>query len=350
MGQDILRVTDALRSEMDDLSVKLGDWAQWDDTYQYAADHNEEYVISNLQNETFEMLGLDVVLIADGSGATVFKKNIENGEEKPFQDTLEQYFSNKVPQVFSEGRNRYEDIINTPEGTLIYAARPITSSDGKSPAGGFMVFGYFFDQNDADSLGRVTRLNVRYAGIGDGRFLDGNFAEANKYLSREHPIYMSNTQPEDVISGYVLVDSGHGKPAMLLGVNASRDIYQKGKESIVLFVRFMLAVSLVFMAIIFLIFDRLVLRKIARLADQVKDVRESGDLNANILLPGKDEFSKLAKEVNGMLESMRENEARRQQQVDEMERLNKLMINRELRMIELKQKIRGLEQKDESGT
>jgi len=46
--ENISRAYDTLASRIDDLSVKLSDWAQWDDTYDFVQDRNEEYVDVNL--------------------------------------------------------------------------------------------------------------------------------------------------------------------------------------------------------------------------------------------------------------------------------------------------------------
>jgi sensor domain CHASE-containing protein len=342
MVQDAARVTDAMRSKMDDLSVKLADWSQWDDTYQYVADRNEDYVASNLQDETFGVLRVDLIVIGDKSGSIVYKMHVENGEQKPFPESMEQHLVEDVSAMFDQGRDRFEDIVSLPEGMLVYAIRPITTSDGSADPDGFMAFGYFFDQADADVLGSMSRLRVTYAPLFGEEALPDDFARANEQLSREHPTFVADAGLGAMVSGYTLVESGHGKPVMLFRVDGPRDIYKKGQESIKLFAWLMASASAVFAVVIFVILDRLVLRKIARLGGQIKKIRESGDSEASIALSGKDEFAGLAKEVNATLESMRENEKRVQQQADEAEKMNRLMVNRELKMIELKQEIRDM--------
>ncbi len=349
METDVARAAEMMRFRMDDLSVKLTDWAQWDDTYQYVSDQNEEYrgeyVESNLTDETFGTLRVDLIVIGDRSGAPIYARQMINGEEKPFPESFKEHLAEDVPELFDDRRERFEEVISLPEGLLVYAVRPVTSSDGKAETNGFMVFGYFFDQADADVLGSMAHLRVRYAPLSFDQPLPDDFASANEHLSREHPVYVPDPGEADKVSGYMLVEGGHGKPVMLFRVEKTRDIYDKGQESIALFAKFLAASSAVLVLALFFISDWLVLRKIARLAIQVKKVRESGDLEASVRLPGKDEFAKLAQEVDGMLESMRETEARRQQQMDEVEKLNRLMVNRELKMIELKQQIREMNKK-----
>lgn len=342
MEEDISRITDGLRSRMDDLSVKLADWAQWDDTYRYVSDRNEEYVVSNINDESLDILRLNIILIADGSGSVVFKKSIRNGQEEPFSEEFERHLLDEIPRLFESGLERREEIVNVPEGMIVYAARPITSSDGMAEPNGYMVFGYFFTQELADSLGRTSHLSVRYESFMRQQPLPDDFAEANGQLSFEHPVVVPDAGDDHVVRGYALVEGGHGKPIAIFRVDTARDIYHKGQESLALFSKLISALSVVFAVAIFFVLDWLVLRKIARLGSQVRKIRESGDLSASVALPGKDEFASLAHEVDGMLVAMRETEAKRQQQINEMEKLNRLMVNRELRMIELKQEIRGL--------
>lgn len=349
MEVDVARASEAMRFRMDDLSVKLADWAQWDDTHQYISDQSEEYraeyVESNLKNETFGTLRVDLIVIGDLFGAPIYARYVKNGEEQPFPESFTEHIAEDIPGLFDDRRERLEEVISLPEGLLVYAVRPVTSSDGTAAANGFMIFGYFFDQSDADVIGSMAHLRVRYAPLSLEQPLPEGFASANEHLSREHPVYVPDPGEASTVSGYMLIEGGHGKPVMLFRVEEERDIYDKGQQSIALFTKLLGAYSAVFALLLFFISDRLVLRKIARLADQVKKIRESGDIEASVRLPGKDEFAKLAQEVDGMLGAMRETEARRQQQMDEVEKLNRLMVNRELKMIELKQQIREMNTK-----
>ena len=49
VGQDLSRVKDMLDNKTEELSIKLSDWAQWDDMYQYAADHNAAFIQSKIR-------------------------------------------------------------------------------------------------------------------------------------------------------------------------------------------------------------------------------------------------------------------------------------------------------------
>ena len=56
------RVHDALAENLASLHSKSSDWANWDDTYEFIKDHNQEYKDSNLQTESLGNLNLDFML------------------------------------------------------------------------------------------------------------------------------------------------------------------------------------------------------------------------------------------------------------------------------------------------
>src|SRR4051812_18722373 len=49
----------ALDRELDNLSSIDNDWAYWDDTYQFIQDRNQDYIDSNLTDDTLDNLALD---------------------------------------------------------------------------------------------------------------------------------------------------------------------------------------------------------------------------------------------------------------------------------------------------
>ena len=52
----------ALSHLISDLEVDNADWASWDDTYDFIEDGNDEYIQSNLIDETFVTLKINLML------------------------------------------------------------------------------------------------------------------------------------------------------------------------------------------------------------------------------------------------------------------------------------------------
>lgn len=59
---DLNRMNALFTERLAALHVKSGDWANRDDTHQYMTDHNEEYVSSNLDENTFVNLDINMML------------------------------------------------------------------------------------------------------------------------------------------------------------------------------------------------------------------------------------------------------------------------------------------------
>ena len=57
-----------------DLESDTADWASWDDTYEFIEDKNEDYIESNLVDDTFITLKLNVMLFVHSSGRIVYTR------------------------------------------------------------------------------------------------------------------------------------------------------------------------------------------------------------------------------------------------------------------------------------
>ncbi len=308
--RNVSRVVDALGNRQDSLDVKLGDWAQWDDTYQFMIDRNERYIQSNLQNESFGLLEINTVALFDLEGQAVFEKQVRNGEEESFSQDFRQHLSEDVVKEYRFSEDVHQEILLLPEGILLYVARPISSSDGTAPINGYIVFGYFFDEAVITDLSRITHLRIQSIFQSDSQ---KEFSEIRQHLSQENPIFIKKSENEREISGYAFFGDTHGEPIFFLRVLMDRDIYQHGQESVVLFTQTMVVMMVLFGALLFFLLNRLVLQKLTDLGRQVRKVQEDGYAENLISLPGRDEFSHLADRINDMLRALHEMEIKRKE-------------------------------------
>src|SRR5688572_25817570 len=74
---NIQRANDAIESISTELTVKLTDWAYWDDTYQYMQDQNTDYSDANLQDITLFNLNMNAMLFVSNENEIVFKRAID---------------------------------------------------------------------------------------------------------------------------------------------------------------------------------------------------------------------------------------------------------------------------------
>jgi sensor domain CHASE-containing protein len=364
------RFVEALNASVDNLSVKLSDWAQWDDTYAFVQDKNEDYVNSNLKKEALSLLHINFVVINDEDGNIIFKKAVgRSGEEFPFPTELEKYFV--ASGLFLEGAGDsvrdHKGLINSSDNLIAIASKSVTSSDGISQRKGNIAFGFLIDESVINQLADTTHLKLSFAPFLRPEFDDG-FDIARKNISSENSIFVEETNDPNAISGFALVNDVFGKPAVIFRAEMHRNIFSYGKEVELLFNKIIAFIGVVFVLIVFLLFEFLVLRPIFRLIEGVKKVGRGESADNKVVFSGKDEFSQLGREINKTISDCQISETKKielektnikidtqlqnknkelKQTIADLEKMNSLMSGRELRMIELKEKIKKLEEEKE---
>jgi len=344
--KNINRLNDVFQERENELSVKLIDWSQWDDMYQFAQDRNQAFIDSNFPNETFANLHVNFAIVINKDNAVVYEKFVDNaGNEQPFPAGLDSYITQGSPLVtfsgISDGKQGV--IMTSDEKPMIVAAQPITSSDRTAPPNGVVMFGYYFDSDAASLLSRLTSTSVAFAPYENGATPD-DFSQARGNLSLANPLFVeSSTRQANMVYGYGLVTDVFGSPVLILRSGTDRSIFAKGQETVRLFLEIMLGMAILFIAIVFSLFEFLVIRKTSQLSRGVKGISEGGTNQTTLLeIRGKDEFSELGREINKMLQARQVTDARKLDYIKDIERMNNLMVSRELKMVELKKEVANL--------
>lgn len=319
MLTNLSRVSEGFNNRLEEVSVKLSDWSQWDDTYAYVQNPNDAYVQSNLQDSSLELLHMNFIVVIGEDNQILFKKFVENGKEKEFPVNFEQHLLMDLSTEEINSRKTHQEIIRIPEGIILYVVKPVLSSDGLSPARGSILFGYFFNESVTRQLATLTHLDISFALSADMDAGDG-FSEARAHLSVDQPNFVGTPESADVIPGYVLISDTERKPVFMLRVQMNRDIYQKGQKSIALFFALTILFGIFFSSIIFYVFRHFILDKLSLLSREVGRIRQSGDMKSQIVFSGKDEFSQLAGEMNRMLKALSENEVALEKKTEDLEK------------------------------
>jgi len=137
LDQDVNRVVQGLRSEIQVLDELAKDWGSWDDTYRFVADQNPSFLKANLGWESIlSTTRINLLTIIDQRGEPVW-----SGFRKQVEQPL------PVPPLLS-GRGKLpaqNGWVLTEQGPLMVAVRPILQSDGSGPARGSLIMGRLLD-------------------------------------------------------------------------------------------------------------------------------------------------------------------------------------------------------------
>ena len=75
--QEVDRALRALLNDLSALDRTTGDYGAWDRTYQFMADHNEDFLKTELKIGTIAGLRINLVMIFDLSGRMIFSKCVD---------------------------------------------------------------------------------------------------------------------------------------------------------------------------------------------------------------------------------------------------------------------------------
>ncbi len=309
--QNVERALNALFGEISALDTMVFDWAAWDDTYAFIEDANEEYIQSNLVDETFTDPRLNLMLFINSSGQIVFGKafDLHNETEMPFPQSLQEHLiDNALLLRYPDTESSTAGIVFLPEGPMLVASRPILTSEEEGPVRGTLIMGRYLDSAEIERLAGITRLSLSMVRL-DGPQMPSDFQMAQFSLSEESPVLARPLSAES-IAGYALLDDIYGEPAFILRVDLPREIYGQGQASVRYFMSSLLVVGLVFGEVTLFLLEKVVLSRLARLSASVSNIGTSSDLSMRVSVAGRDELASLAGAINEMLAALQRSQQR----------------------------------------
>ena len=161
--RDVTRLLAALDTQIAAMDTAVGDWAPWDDTYEFISSGDTGYIDSNLPDAAFTNLGIELMLFINNSGQIVFGKmvDLDSEAEIPIPESLyselqvgSRLLSHKDPA------DKMAGILSLPEGPMIIASRPIVTSQGEGPIRGTLIMGRRLGEAEIAALSQRTQLSI----------------------------------------------------------------------------------------------------------------------------------------------------------------------------------------------
>lgn len=322
--ENIHRAHDALQNKIDELGIKVSDWGQWDDTYQFVEDQNEDFLTNNLQDSALSLLNIQYVVITNAAGSILFKKEIDpaSGEEVTFSPSLESYIQSHAALTQHESpESLHQGLIPLENQVIAIVARAITTSDGTASANGTIIFAFTVNDEFEKKVADTIHLNIDFLPYQEAM-------KQEEFLSLQNELAVAGTAVEKApldtdqnIRGYITLAGMYDELALVIRVEMPRDIYQEGKAGITFFSKIMLGSAIFITAVVLFLFEWLVLRKLFSLKESVASVRQYPNESRLITLPEThDEFRVLTEEINHSLSRLYTIKEKLQLQRNELEK------------------------------
>ena len=353
---NLKRVDFSFQNAISELNVKLGDWAVWDDSYNFIKDKNEEFIKSNLTNVAFTTLKINTMFFVNKEDEIIFSKMIDlDTEEYIPLDELSSFIAKNINLFkFTDLEASFSGVISLKEGNLIFVSRPILTSEGEGPIAGFMLFGKFINKDFLDSINLVTQQTVDIYPYNSSLEID-DLILAKSNLSKEKK-YFVNPLDENNIGGYLLLYDVFNNPVSILKIIYDRDIYIEGQKTLSVFSLITVFSMIFFGFIIILFFEFLVISRILKLKKNILNISREETFKSRIKVENDDEFGELAFSINNMLDQIQISKEKEifsgekekmsneklKEKLLETSNLNKIMVGREMEMIKLKEEISKL--------
>ncbi|MEG4091765.1 response regulator [Microcoleus sp. Pol12B4] len=335
--QDVARALDALDDDLSNLDTSAQDYAEWDDTYSFAITPNKNFVKSNFVDSTFVYLRLNLLVLLDSNGQTIFSKgfDLKSKTEIPIPESLKQHLIEALldSSTGSGDPPAKTGVLTLPEATLLIASKPIFNSNAQGPPRGTLIVGRYLDSSEIGLLSKLTHLSVdfrlpsldfkvgatNYSGHGAKAMAPSRQDLENLKLKISHlksVEILVEPLSDSLVAGYALIRDIHGNLALLLRVETDRIIYGQGQATLELFTLSILAVGLIFSAITLLLLEKLVLARLASLSTSVSNIAANGDPDLRVHMAGADELASLADGINRMLEALGNSQVERNESED----------------------------------
>ncbi|MRR58110.1 MAG: hypothetical protein EG824_07860 [Deltaproteobacteria bacterium] len=244
--QNVQRALSGLDNEISQLSTVAGDYAGWDESYRFIENGNAEFIKTNLSDEIYPKLMVNVILFVNPSGRIIYERLVDtrNPEKRTTPDSLHPYLSAGSPLVrHATTESIRSGLLMLPEGPLLVVSRPILTSEYKGPVRGALIMGRYLDSREIARLAELTHLSISFFPVNDPG-MPSDVRAVRSSLDDNRKVGVQRLSPERA-AGYTLISDIYAKHALVLKVEMPRYAYRQGVATVRYYLITLMAVGLI---------------------------------------------------------------------------------------------------------
>lgn len=156
-------VKNEIQKDLDTLSLSTADWADWNDTYDFIIDTNEEYRIDNLTYESLANLQINL-MIHTKNGEYHYTNRIENEAVHPIhKDFLKKLKTHKI--LFDVNEKTQSIVDMNGFGIWLLTTQGITETKKGSKPIGTLILGKKIDTEYFNAINKNLHINASLIGV-----------------------------------------------------------------------------------------------------------------------------------------------------------------------------------------
>jgi signal transduction histidine kinase len=297
--EDLNRVQMGLSFELSSLNSKCADWSNWDDTYDFIATGNSQYIETNLVPQAYNDLKINLMLFLNTNGSAVFYQayNLANLSSIDVNQSL---LVAEYPMLQNQNADEISGIVQLNQGIMMVSSQSILTSQYEGPPRGRLLMGVFLDEATASDLAQISGLPVTIYPMNEAQIFKGDLFEASRALSAGKEIF-TKTINDSTIMGFTFIKDLNSNPVAIAAITDSRAEYAQAQTSTFYLGVSVAVVGILFLVISYFLLNWLVLSRLRKLKDSVEKIKFNETLKDEVDASGNDEISSLAQKINQML-------------------------------------------------
>lgn len=311
--KDIERALIGLDMVRDRISLLIYDYGIWDDTYQYFLspnDHND-YINSNFLPDMFLSNELNVALLIDVQGKTLFKRSVnlvleEEIDEDWFDYNKLQPYLPKPEMAANNAPILKSGLLLIDHHLLYFSAITVLDSQQRGPSPGVLVMARFLDQDLLADITQVVKVD----------FSLHTFAEPKDLTTKDIKTIYRDANDE---VQWPMTDID-GQTVAQLSVHLPKRKFSDSTVNLPTIGAF--AITLICWLIIIHYQKKSMVEPINRLRDLLIQIRKTGDYSLRLPAQGADEIGLLGSECNRMLDSIESQQILLNEQAAKLEKIS----------------------------
>jgi sensor domain CHASE-containing protein len=283
------RVRHAVDRNLEALEVSAMDWANWMDVYQFVEDHGAAFVSTNITPSAMTQLQVNTIMIVDREGRVVMCSGEHIHTDLSLEGVLQtqgELRQDFLWRQFLGTTQTARGLVQTNLGVLMIASAPILDGTGGGPPRGMVIMGRLLTPALLQRIEAQTETTVDLITDSPPSSVDRTITTSS--LTRVYGSFI------DV----------YGKPAMTLRADVPRDITANGQRAILIAAASLMGAAMLALVMIMAFLNRYVLAPLTRVTRHAVAVGENPDLTDRLNFTTEDEFGKLAREFDGMVERL----------------------------------------------
>lgn len=326
VNRNIDRSKEVYQLLLDSYSKKIVDWGSWDDTYQFISDLNGDYISSNLGISSLEALEVDMIAFYDTKSEFKYGSTISSDRDIPYDIKNILKINNSLLTEL-DSTDLSSGLIQTQKGLAIYASNTILKSDGSGPKNGYIFFIKYVDTKFTDSLSQTLKIPIKF-----------NIAKIKKN-DGEVEIF------EDYIKAYFSLPIKNNSSKLNLTLEMDREIWNQVLKTTNQLLIIIISAIIIGVFVNYTFYNLTLVRDLKTLQDEVSEITQNNGQGV-IKSSGKSlETTKLRSDVNTLIDLIYKSKVMAENRAKDIDRINSLMVDREIKMTELKEIILDLKKK-----